>query len=179
MRALNRATCESQGKSRLRTRLHWPGAKPASANGSRFPPLGNFWRTTFCRSSAPRRRRSRTRYASTRTAWRTSKLTPNWRTFLWIRSRRSKSRASWRIGKWRRLRYRLWQPGLGYASARAFHLAAEWGKVSTILPRVRLLAGENHRERVLTAEEEREYLDAATAIGHGLSEAYHQALEGI
>src|ERR1022692_3959815 len=55
---------------------------------------------------------------------------------------------------------------------RGFHLAAEWGKVSTILPRVRLLAGENHRERVLTPGEERKYLDAATAIGHGLSEGY-------
>jgi integrase len=62
---------------------------------------------------------------------------------------------------------------------RGFHLAAEWGKVSTILPRVRLLAGENHRERVLTPGEERKYLDAATAIGHGLSEGYLRALEGI
>jgi len=62
---------------------------------------------------------------------------------------------------------------------RAFHLAAEWGKVSTILPRVRLLSGENHRERVLSPEDERKYLDAATAIGHGLSEAYRRALEGI
>jgi hypothetical protein len=52
---------------------------------------------------------------------------------------------------------------------RTFHLAAEWGKVSTILPRVRLLAGENHRERVLSLEEERKYLDATTAIGHGLT----------
>jgi integrase len=62
---------------------------------------------------------------------------------------------------------------------RAFHLAAEWGKVSMILPRVRLLAGENHRERVLNPEEERKYVEAATAIGHGLSEAYRRALEGI
>jgi integrase len=62
---------------------------------------------------------------------------------------------------------------------RAFHLAAEWGKVSTILPRVRLLSGENHRERVLTREEERKYLEAAAAIGHELSEAYRRALEGI
>jgi len=29
---------------------------------------------------------------------------------------------------------------------------------------VRLLSGENHRERVLTVEEEGKYLDAATAI---------------
>jgi integrase len=62
---------------------------------------------------------------------------------------------------------------------RGFHLAAEWGKVSTILPRVRLLAGENHRERVLTPGEERKYLDAATAIGQDLSEGYRRALEGI
>jgi integrase len=62
---------------------------------------------------------------------------------------------------------------------RAFHLAAEWGKVSTILPRVRLLAGENHRERVLNAEEERKYLDSATAIGHDLHAGYCRALEGI
>jgi integrase len=62
---------------------------------------------------------------------------------------------------------------------RAFHLAAEWGKVSTILPRVRLLSGENHRERVLSPEDERNYLEAATAIGHGLREAYRRALEGI
>jgi site-specific recombinase XerD len=29
---------------------------------------------------------------------------------------------------------------------RIFHLATEWGKVFRILPRVRLLSGENHRE---------------------------------
>jgi integrase len=62
---------------------------------------------------------------------------------------------------------------------RALHLAVEWGKVFTFLPRVRLLVGENHRERVLTAEEERKYLDAATAIGDRLSEAYQRALAGI
>lgn len=62
---------------------------------------------------------------------------------------------------------------------RAFHLAAEWGKVSTILPRVRLLSGENHRERILSPEEERKYLDAAAGIGHASSEAYRRALEGI
>jgi integrase len=62
---------------------------------------------------------------------------------------------------------------------RVFHLAQEWGKVSTVLPRVRLLPGENRRERVLTAEEERKYLEAATSVGHGLSEGYRVALEGI
>lgn len=62
---------------------------------------------------------------------------------------------------------------------RMFHLATEWGKVTRVLPRVRLLAGENHRERVLSFEEEKSYLDAAVAIGHGIEEAYQQALKGI
>ena len=35
---------------------------------------------------------------------------------------------------------------------RMFHLAQEWGKVEKVLPRVRMLSGERHRERVLTAE---------------------------
>jgi site-specific recombinase XerD len=62
---------------------------------------------------------------------------------------------------------------------RCFHLAQEWGKVSTLLPRVRLLPGENHRERVITADEERRYMEAATNIGHGITDAYWRALEGI
>jgi len=62
---------------------------------------------------------------------------------------------------------------------RVFHLAQEWGKVTTILPRVRLLPGENHRERVLTAKEEKKYLEAATSAGQDLSEGYGRALEGI
>lgn len=62
---------------------------------------------------------------------------------------------------------------------RVFHLAAEWGKVSTILPRVRLMGGENHRERVLSLEEERKYLEAASDLGHGQTEAYTRALEGV
>lgn len=62
---------------------------------------------------------------------------------------------------------------------RLFNLAVEWGKVTTILPRVRLLGGENHRERVLSFEEERKYLEAVTNIGHQLTEAYKRALQGI
>ena len=62
---------------------------------------------------------------------------------------------------------------------RGFHLAEEWGKVSTVLPRVRLLPGENHRERVLTADEEAKYLETATSLGHEHAEAYRRALEGI
>ena len=65
------------------------------------------------------------------------------------------------------------------ALRRIFHLALEWGKVSVALPRVRLLPGANHRERVLTGEEERKYLEAVIAVGHGIQESYQRALEGI
>ena len=37
---------------------------------------------------------------------------------------------------------------------RMFHLAQEWGRVECALPRVKMLPGEKHRERVLTAAEE-------------------------
>jgi integrase len=62
---------------------------------------------------------------------------------------------------------------------RMFHLATEWGRVTRVLPRVRLLPGENHRERVLSFKEEVAYLDAATSLGHSIEEAYQQALKGI
>lgn len=62
---------------------------------------------------------------------------------------------------------------------RVFHLAQEWGKVSTILPRVRLLSGENRRERVLTPDEERKYREAATDAGRALNQGYLLSLEGI
>ena len=62
---------------------------------------------------------------------------------------------------------------------RMFHLAQEWNKVSTVLPRVRMLAGENQRERVLTDREEQQFLSAATELGDGLELAYREALEGI
>ena len=42
-----------------------------------------------------------------------------------------------------------------------FHLAQEWGKVEKALPTVRMVPGENHRERVLTAEEEALYFACA------------------
>ena len=51
--------------------------------------------------------------------------------------------------------------------------------IAFLLPRVRLLPGANHRERVLSGEEEKKYLEAATAIGHELQESYRRALEGI
>jgi integrase len=62
---------------------------------------------------------------------------------------------------------------------RMFHLAQEWGKVEKVLPRVKLLPGENRRERVLTQEEEAAYLEAATAIGNEIQQDYQRALTGI
>lgn len=47
---------------------------------------------------------------------------------------------------------------------RMFHLAQEWGKSDKVLPRVRMLAGENHRERVLTADEEQRFLGEAEPL---------------
>jgi len=44
---------------------------------------------------------------------------------------------------------------------RMFHLAQEWGRVEKTLPSVRMLPGEKHRERVLTAEEEHLYFRAS------------------
>jgi integrase len=50
---------------------------------------------------------------------------------------------------------------------RMFHLAQEWGKVERALPKVRMLPGERHRERVLTPEEEARYLEAARKWDQG------------
>jgi integrase len=47
------------------------------------------------------------------------------------------------------------------ALRRMFRLAQEWGKVEKALPSVKMLPGENHRERVLTPEEEDLYFRAA------------------
>ena len=62
---------------------------------------------------------------------------------------------------------------------RMFHLAQEWGKTDKALPRVRMLPGEKHRERVLTADEEARYLEEAAAIGQGILDGHTRALEGI
>lgn len=42
-----------------------------------------------------------------------------------------------------------------------------------------MLAGENHRDRVLTGDEETKYLDAASAVGQSILDAYHRAVDGI
>lgn len=62
---------------------------------------------------------------------------------------------------------------------RMLKLAMEWGKVEKALPKVEMIPGENHRDRVLSAEEEDRYLEAATAIGEGIQESYRRGLEGI
>jgi integrase len=62
---------------------------------------------------------------------------------------------------------------------RIFKLAVEWGKVEKTLPKVEMLAGENHRDRVLSPEEEDRYLEVSTAIGEDILWAYQRALEGI
>jgi integrase len=62
---------------------------------------------------------------------------------------------------------------------RMFRLATEWEKVTRILPRVRLIPGEAHRDRVLTAAEAAAYLEAVQAIGTELIEAYQRALTGL
>ncbi len=51
------------------------------------------------------------------------------------------------------------------ALRRMFHLAQEWGKVEKALPKVKMIPGERHRERVLTAEEEALYFAAAKSDG--------------
>lgn len=60
-----------------------------------------------------------------------------------------------------------------------FHLANEWGTVTILLPRIKLLPGENHRERVLSLKEEAAYLDAASQIAHDVEQDYQRALRGI
>jgi len=59
------------------------------------------------------------------------------------------------------------------------HLAQEWGKVFTLLPKVKMLPGENQRERVLSAVEDAAYLKAASDLGQSIEQEYQQALSGI
>jgi integrase len=62
---------------------------------------------------------------------------------------------------------------------RMLKLASEWGKVDKALPKVTMLPGERHRDRVLTNVEEQEYLQATQSIGAGILDGYQRALEGI
>ena len=45
-----------------------------------------------------------------------------------------------------------------------FKLAQEWGKVEKALPKVKMLPGERHLERVLSFDEEEQYLDMAPEL---------------
>ena len=62
---------------------------------------------------------------------------------------------------------------------RMFALAMEWGKVERVLPRVRMIPGEAHRDRIVSVTDEKKYLDAAQAVGTAALEAYQEALVGI
>jgi integrase len=62
---------------------------------------------------------------------------------------------------------------------RVLRLAVEWGRVDKLLPKVEMLPGENHRDRVLTPAEESRYLSAAQQIGDEILAAYERALTGI
>ena len=57
-------------------------------------------------------------------------------------------------------------------------LAVEWGK-TVGSPKVRLLPGENRRERALSEAEDTAYLNAAIDLGHQRQAAYEAALRGI
>jgi hypothetical protein len=52
---------------------------------------------------------------------------------------------------------------------RMFKLAMEWETVLKLLPKVRLLPGENRRERVVTADEEAAYLEASAPLLRGFA----------
>jgi len=62
---------------------------------------------------------------------------------------------------------------------RMFMLAMEWGKVERALPRVRMIPGEAHRDRILSLSDEKAYFEATQAIGLSTLEMYQRALDGI
>jgi len=59
------------------------------------------------------------------------------------------------------------------------HLAIEWGKVYKAPLKISLIPGERPRERVLSEEEEAQYLKAASDIGDSILSAYNRSLDGI
>ena len=62
---------------------------------------------------------------------------------------------------------------------RMFALAMEWGKLERALPRVRMIPGEAHRDRVISVNEEKAYFEGAQAVGNAKLEMYQRALVGI
>ena len=61
---------------------------------------------------------------------------------------------------------------------RMLRLSLEWGKTEKAPPKIQMLPGENERDRVLTRDEERLYLDAARKVGADIEEAYQRARTG-
>lgn len=62
---------------------------------------------------------------------------------------------------------------------RVLMLAAEWGKIERLPVKIRMQPGENRRDRVLSEDEEKDYLKAAGEIGDSILEVYETALSGI
>jgi len=62
---------------------------------------------------------------------------------------------------------------------RMFKLAEEWERVAKRLPVVRMLPGEQRRERVLSNDEEAKYIAASVQVGSRILEAHNRALAGI
>jgi integrase len=62
---------------------------------------------------------------------------------------------------------------------RMFAIARDEGITAKALARVRMIPGEAHRERVLTADEEAKYLKAASDVGDAVESAYFAAQRGI
>ena len=58
-------------------------------------------------------------------------------------------------------------------------LAVERGKLDKVPPKVQMLPGERHRDRVLSFEEEARYLSATATLGEDIQASYRRALEGI
>jgi len=62
---------------------------------------------------------------------------------------------------------------------RMLSLCAEWGRTEKRLAKVRLLPGENQRDRTLSVEEEEAYLEAAAQMAAQYERDYAVALDGI
>ncbi|MBM3762565.1 MAG: site-specific integrase [Acidobacteria bacterium] len=62
---------------------------------------------------------------------------------------------------------------------RILSLCAEWGRTEKRLAKVRLLPGENHRDRTLSSKEETAYLAAAVEMAERHQREYAAALLGI
>lgn len=70
--------------------------------------------------------------------------------------------------------WRWWQPESSInrelqVLRRMFALAQEWGRVEKVLPKVKKLPGERHRERVISHAEEDRYLVAASPLARDVT----------